>query len=223
MAFDPNRWTQKTQEAVSTAVEVAKAESNPEVTPDHLLAALLRQEEGIVLPILQRVGLAPLAVRNAADDAIGQAARRPTGARPACRASSSRSSTPPTRSGPSCTTSTCPPSTSSSRWSIASGIEREQLLAAMQEVRGQPPRHVAEPGGAVPGAREVRPRPHRGGPRRQDRPGHRARRGDPARHPGAVPPHQEQPGADRRARAWARRPSSRAWPGGSSRATCPRA
>ncbi len=72
MALDPNRWTQKTQEAISQAVELAKAEANPEVTPDHLLASLLRQEEGIVLPILQRVGLAPLSVRNAADDAIAK-------------------------------------------------------------------------------------------------------------------------------------------------------
>ncbi|MEX2293733.1 MAG: ATP-dependent chaperone ClpB [Acidimicrobiales bacterium] len=70
MALDPNRWTQKTQEAISRAVETAKAESNPEVTPDHLLAALVRQEEGIVLPILQRLGMAPLAVRNSADEAI---------------------------------------------------------------------------------------------------------------------------------------------------------
>ena len=72
MAIDPNRWTHKTQEAVNRAVDLAKAASNPEVTPDHLLAALLGQEEGIVLPILQRVGLAPLAVRNAADEAIGK-------------------------------------------------------------------------------------------------------------------------------------------------------
>jgi len=72
MALDPNRWTQKTQEAISRAVETAKAESNPEVTPDHLLASLLGQEEGIVLPILQRVGLAPFSVRNAADDAIAK-------------------------------------------------------------------------------------------------------------------------------------------------------
>ncbi len=72
MAFDPNRWTQKTQEAVNRALESARAESNPEVTPDHLLAALVRQEEGIVLPILQRVGLTPLAVRNAADEAVSK-------------------------------------------------------------------------------------------------------------------------------------------------------
>ena len=72
MALDPNRWTQKTQEAIGQAVDTAKAQSNPEVTPDHLLAALLRQEEGIVLPIIQRLGLAPLAVRNSAGDAVSK-------------------------------------------------------------------------------------------------------------------------------------------------------
>ena len=72
MAFEPNRWTQKTQEAVNRAVESAKAESNPEVTPDHLLAALLRQDEGIVLPILQRVGCTTLSLRNAADEAVAK-------------------------------------------------------------------------------------------------------------------------------------------------------
>ncbi len=72
MPLDPNRWTHRTQEAISQAVELAKAESNPEVTPDHLLAALLRQEEGIVLPILQRVGRTPLELRNAADEAVAK-------------------------------------------------------------------------------------------------------------------------------------------------------
>src|SRR6478609_8390726 len=72
MALDPNRWTLKTQEAVNSAVESARASSHPEVTPDHLLAALLRQEEGVVLPILNRVGTQPLTVRNAADDAVAR-------------------------------------------------------------------------------------------------------------------------------------------------------
>ncbi len=36
--------------------------------------------------------------------------------------------------------------------------------------------------------------------RRQARPGHRARQRDSSRRPGAEPSHQEQPGADRRAR-----------------------
>ena len=55
-------------------------------------------------------------------------------------------------------------------------------------------------GGQVPGAGEVRPRPDRAGAAGQARPGHRPRRGDPARDAGALAPDEEQPGPDRRAR-----------------------
>ena len=72
MALDPNRWTLKTQEAVNTAIAAARSANNPEVTPDHLLLAQLGQEEGIVLPILQKVGVAPLHVRNLAEDAVSK-------------------------------------------------------------------------------------------------------------------------------------------------------
>src|SRR3954451_4706170 len=72
MALDPNRWTLRTQEAFNAAVESARQNSHPEVTPDHLLAALLRQEEGVVLPILEKVGTSPLSLRNRADDAVAR-------------------------------------------------------------------------------------------------------------------------------------------------------
>ncbi|CAN5835173.1 ATP-dependent chaperone ClpB [soil metagenome] len=70
MALDPNRWTLKTQEAFTAAVETARTQNHPEVTPDHLLAALLRQADGVVLPLLEKVGKSPLALRNAADEAL---------------------------------------------------------------------------------------------------------------------------------------------------------
>ncbi len=70
MALDPNRWTLKTQEAVNTALASARSASNPEVTPDHLLLALLGQEEGVVLPILQKVGVAPLPLRNKVEESL---------------------------------------------------------------------------------------------------------------------------------------------------------
>ena len=72
MALDPNRWTLKTQEAFNAAVESARQHSNPEVTPDHLLVALLGQSEGVVLPILQKVGKAPPSLRNDAENAIAK-------------------------------------------------------------------------------------------------------------------------------------------------------
>ena len=70
--FDPNRWTQKTQEAFNEAVSRARAANNPEVTPDHLLAALLGQEATVVLPVLQKVGQAPLAVRNRVEESLSK-------------------------------------------------------------------------------------------------------------------------------------------------------
>src|SRR5688500_6517155 len=70
MALDPNRWTLKTQEAFQAALDLARTSNHAEVTPDHLLAALLRQDEGIVLPLIQRVGLTPLSVRNTVDNRL---------------------------------------------------------------------------------------------------------------------------------------------------------
>ncbi|QGG96770.1 ATP-dependent Clp protease ATP-binding subunit [Actinomarinicola tropica] len=72
MPLDPNRWTLKTQEAVNAAIAAARSASNPEVTADHLLVALLGQEEGVVLPILQKVGATPLSLRNAATDRLAK-------------------------------------------------------------------------------------------------------------------------------------------------------
>ncbi len=70
MALDPNKWTIKTQEAFAAAVDRAKQLSNPEITPDHLLGALMRQEGTIVPAVLAKVGQAPLMVRNKADEAV---------------------------------------------------------------------------------------------------------------------------------------------------------
>jgi len=72
MALDPNKWTHKTQEAFAAALDQAKANSNPEVTPDHLLSALFRQDDTLVLPIVQKLGLAPLMLRNRADEAVAR-------------------------------------------------------------------------------------------------------------------------------------------------------
>ena len=42
MAIDPKKWTIKTQEAFAAAIDDAKERSNPELTPDHLLSAMMR-------------------------------------------------------------------------------------------------------------------------------------------------------------------------------------
>jgi ATP-dependent Clp protease ATP-binding subunit ClpB len=75
MALDPNRWTQKTQELLRAAAGAAGARNNPEVTPDHLLSAMLGQEGTITLPILERLSIAPMTLRNQAEDAVSKLPR----------------------------------------------------------------------------------------------------------------------------------------------------
>jgi len=75
MALNAERWTHRTTEAVNDAVARARNANHAEVTPDHLLAALLAQADTVVLPVLSRVGVAPLALRNQTDDALGKLAR----------------------------------------------------------------------------------------------------------------------------------------------------
>src|SRR6056297_3342252 len=82
MAFDPKKWTHKTQEAFSAAIDDAKARSNPELTPDHLLSAMMRQEGTIVPAVLAKLGLAPLMVRNQADEAVTRLPNAYGGAEP---------------------------------------------------------------------------------------------------------------------------------------------
>src|SRR5207248_4362371 len=57
-----NKLTVKAQEAVAEAQNLARGAGNPEVTPEHLLVALLRQEGGIVAPILNKLGLNPATI-----------------------------------------------------------------------------------------------------------------------------------------------------------------
>src|SRR5690606_15105583 len=72
MVMDPNRWTLKTQEAFNAAIARAADLNNPEVTPDHLLSALLSQADGVVLPILEKVGSAPGSLRNRTEEALAK-------------------------------------------------------------------------------------------------------------------------------------------------------
>ncbi len=82
MSLDPNRWTQMTQAAVQAAVGLARSEHHAEIGPDHLLVALVGQAEGVVLPVLSRVGLDPSDVRAGAVGRLAKVARAYGGADP---------------------------------------------------------------------------------------------------------------------------------------------
>src|ERR1700688_1968426 len=57
MAIKWDRLTVKSQEAVQAAGGLAAENGNPEVLPLHLMAALLEDREGVVIPVLERGGV----------------------------------------------------------------------------------------------------------------------------------------------------------------------
>ncbi|MDX6677403.1 MAG: ATP-dependent Clp protease ATP-binding subunit ClpB, partial [Solirubrobacteraceae bacterium] len=67
-----DRFTIKTQEALQAALALAPARRHSQVTPLHLLLALLDQEGGLVTPVLGKIGVAPAALRADVDAALAE-------------------------------------------------------------------------------------------------------------------------------------------------------
>src|SRR5690349_14269966 len=65
-----DRFTVKSQEAVAAAQELARTRGNPEIAPAHLLVSLLEQEDGLVVPILQKLGADTAAIAARANEAV---------------------------------------------------------------------------------------------------------------------------------------------------------
>jgi ATP-dependent Clp protease ATP-binding subunit ClpB len=62
--INPDRLTVKSAEALNEAVNAARRAGNPVVYDLHLLLALLAQDEGIVVPVLQKLGVSVAALRE---------------------------------------------------------------------------------------------------------------------------------------------------------------
>jgi len=67
-----DRFTLRAQEAVQTAIEQAERNQNQQVEPEHLLAAMLEQPEGIVRPILGKLPVNVAVVSNDIQAAIAR-------------------------------------------------------------------------------------------------------------------------------------------------------
>jgi ATP-dependent Clp protease ATP-binding subunit ClpB len=57
--MDPNKLTLKAQEALQEAKSLAEKKHHQQIEVEHLLSALLAQKDGIVIPILQKLGANP--------------------------------------------------------------------------------------------------------------------------------------------------------------------
>src|SRR5246500_1275465 len=72
MAIRWDKFTVKSQEAVQAATNLALEHGNPELTPMHMLAALLEDKDGIIVPVLQKVGVPTEQLLSRANDALSK-------------------------------------------------------------------------------------------------------------------------------------------------------
>lgn len=65
-----DKFTVKSQEAVQAAHNTAQQFGNQEMQPEHLLKAILEQPEGVVVPVLQKMGVEPSVVLSETNQLI---------------------------------------------------------------------------------------------------------------------------------------------------------
>ena len=79
---DPKKWTTKTNEAIAAAMQLATSNSNPELTPDHVLIALTSQTDTIVPALLAKLGIAATMLRDRAQVVVNGMPRAHGGSEP---------------------------------------------------------------------------------------------------------------------------------------------
>ncbi len=214
--MDPNKLTQKSQEAIAAAQSLAVRLGHQEVDGEHLAAALLDQPDGVVPRLLARMeapvdALRAALRRGARAPAEGLRPRRrggqglrhpalPAGAAAGRgRGQAAQGRVRLGRAPRAGAARRAPAAPRRAKLFQRLGLDRDRFLAALQQVRGNQRVTTANPEVAYEALEQVRRRPGRAGAARQARPGDRPRRGDPPGDPHPLAQDQEQPGADRRA------------------------
>ncbi|PIE53335.1 ATP-dependent chaperone ClpB [Candidatus Fermentibacteria bacterium] len=77
------RLTIKAREALSDAVNSASSAGNPEVTPMHLMRALIARNDGTVTGVLERLGVSAESLRNSVSETLSREPRSSGGSQPA--------------------------------------------------------------------------------------------------------------------------------------------
>ena len=210
------RFTDRARRVVVLAQEEARMLNHNYIGTEHILLGLIHEGEGVAAKALETLGISLEGVRPQVEEIIGQGQQAPSGhipftprakkvlelsLREALQLGHNYIGTEHIllgliREGEGVAAQVL----------VKLGADlnrvRQQVIQLLSGYQGKEPAGTAPRGHAVdePGARPVRSQPHRPPRGRQARPGHRPGEGDRAGHAGAVPPHQEQPGADRRAR-----------------------
>src|SRR6266851_7705681 len=145
--IQPDRLTVKAAEALQQAASLARARGNPVVNDAHLFYALLQQDEGIVVPLLQKAGLNVTQLQAEMEREIGRFPKQSGGVEPTLARELSRvldRADEEAKSLGDAYVSTEhlllalveEKGTTARQLLSASGVNRKELLAALEGVRG---------------------------------------------------------------------------------------
>ena len=207
-----NKYTEKAREAVAAAVELAGELNHPQIEPEHLLAAMVEQKDGIVPELLRKMSVDPAAVSRETRALLTSQPSAYGGSQPgmsprfklvtdkaqaeADRLKDEFVSTEHLFLAIAAEAGRSP----AAKLLAAQGVTADKICQRDEERPRIAAGDERESGRHVSGARAIRTRPDRARATRQAGSGDRPRRGDSPRHPGAVAANQEQPGPHRRAR-----------------------
>src|SRR5579875_1014264 len=90
MAIRWEKFTVKSQEAVQSASQIASEHGNPEILPLHLMGALLADREGIIAPVLEKVGVPVGQLSAKVDESLGKLPKVSGGSQPGASAALNR-------------------------------------------------------------------------------------------------------------------------------------
>jgi ATP-dependent Clp protease ATP-binding subunit ClpB len=136
MTLNPDRWTTKTKQAFSDAAQSALARHHAEITPAHLLAALLTDADNIARPVLAKVGIEPAVAAAKLEQTLSKLPQAVGGSEPTL----SRSARDGLQSADEARVDLGDDYLSVEHlllaWAAELGTSREQLLTALREIRG---------------------------------------------------------------------------------------
>jgi ATP-dependent Clp protease ATP-binding subunit ClpB len=78
MAVNMNKLTEKAQEALVAAQRLAEERHNTQLEPEHLLATLVQQQDGVVPAVLEKLGVPARTIAQQAEAAVGALAHAAT-------------------------------------------------------------------------------------------------------------------------------------------------
>jgi ATP-dependent Clp protease ATP-binding subunit ClpB len=136
MPIDPERWTVKTRESFAAATRQAASANHAEVTPAHVLTAVLADPESIARPILARVGADAGDVSRRLAEKLARLPRAVGGSEPTMARSTREGLDKADELRRDMGDDYVSVEHLLLAWAEELGVTRDQLLAALREVRG---------------------------------------------------------------------------------------